>query len=323
MSNNNLEMSDIQWAGNKDHDLITFSWDIIDMCQYKCTYCSAVDFNKHSFDENDRNAWKGVIRRLSLKLIKAPFVVEILGGEPTLHPDILIILEELNKIQNCQRVELITNLAKPQKYFEQFNSDKYNKLVIGPSYHPEYYSDAFLNKIINLDKLEHIVIGPNVNLSDNKEHWEMTTRFLEQCVEHNIQYGLNFLQKVGESWKPNYTQEFWEYFEEWLNHKAVPPRRTGAHENILGTSIKHGTRDKEYTLGEREIVQYNLRQFKGWKCKPMMYYINMNGQITNICTDEVVPTLITTQDLVKERVCPLDCCDCDLKYYFYKERPEQ
>ena len=31
-------MNKISWAGDKDYQLITFSWEMIDVCQYKCSY---------------------------------------------------------------------------------------------------------------------------------------------------------------------------------------------------------------------------------------------------------------------------------------------
>ena len=64
-------MDDIVAAGNPDYELLTFSWNLIDVCQYECSYCSAIHFNQHTFFKSpeSRNAWKNVIKKLSLKSI--------------------------------------------------------------------------------------------------------------------------------------------------------------------------------------------------------------------------------------------------------------
>ena len=78
-----------------------------------------------------------------------PFDIEVEGGEPTLHPDILTILQTLNKIDKCQKIQLITNIVKPLSFFEQLDKPEYNKLEIAPSYHPEYHKkDKYVKKLI-------------------------------------------------------------------------------------------------------------------------------------------------------------------------------
>ena len=78
-----------------------------------------MNFNLSTFkkDSQERDAWKLVVKSLASKQIKDRFVVEMLGGEPTLHPDLYDIIDALHEIEQCKRVELITNLAKPVKYF--------------------------------------------------------------------------------------------------------------------------------------------------------------------------------------------------------------
>ncbi|MAF26191.1 hypothetical protein CL634_11570 [bacterium] len=103
-----------------------------------------------------------------------------------------------------------------------------------------------------------------------------------------------------------------------MPYKSIPDEKDNFF--ITSRNIKYGAHGKTYTLSEDEIVRRKLNRFKGWKCRPQMYYINMNGQISNACTAESVPALIKKQDLLEERTCPLDCCQCDLKYYYPKVR---
>ena len=332
-------IDDVTAAGTKGYDVIAFSWDIIDICQYKCSYCAAVDFNKHLFDKNDRVAYKNVLKRLNMNNFKYPFQIELIGGEPTLHPELPAILEGLSSIDHCIRVELITNLAKPEPFFAQFNDPKYSKVVVSPSYHPEYYTQKFLDKCLAINNYKHIRVIPIVNLSDEEKNWKDTVELLKKFDEHKIRFGLNFLIEIpGENrtesfFKPNYTPEFYEYFKEWLERTecfevdkeldfAIQDSHVGdAPCQVIAKNIKYTINGKTEYLDETEIVRDSLHQFKGWKCDARMYYITMGGDILHHCTREKLDFMCTKEDIFQQVTCPINCCDCDTKYHYYKERP--
>jgi organic radical activating enzyme len=223
-SDTNISINDINSAGNPDYELLTFAWDLIDVCQYKCTYCSAVNFNQHTFSKNKNllTAWKNVIKTLSLSQIGLPFTVELLGGEPSLHPDIIDIITALCGIERCIQVELTTNLAKPISFFERFDTVKTNKLDVIASYHPEYYTDKFCEKIIEMKDFDHIFICPLINLPDEKKYWKQTIDLIERLIDNNVSISLNLLYNYeGMSWYPGYTDEFWETFSPWIHRDVI------------------------------------------------------------------------------------------------------
>jgi len=284
-------------AGYKDYNIVTFAWNIIDICQYKCSYCYAVDFNVNTYRKKSL-AWKIVLSKL--KRVDTPFVVEILGGEPTLHPHILEITKELNKLKNCIKIELITNLAKKMSYFEKFDIPECNKLEITPSYHPEY-KEGFLDKCFELKKFNNIHYLVNVNLSDDPEEWEYIKYMLSKSEE--LKMGFNFLF-TAPRWKPNYTEEFFEYFAEILvNNDYYPFTFSDGNTKNITT---------------QDIVKNKLNKFKGFKCKSLIYDIDLYGVITNMCTYKKQPLMLSKDSLVAEVICPQDSCDCDLWYNFHK-----
>lgn len=324
-------------AGDKNYNLITFSWDIVDMCQYKCSYCSSMNFNMHTFKhkQNLRDAWKVVIKKLKIKRIKSNFSVELLGGEPTLHPDILEILEQLNNIDNCSQIELITNLAKPLSFYEKLNNKKFNKVKIIASYHPEYYTENFFKKVVSINDYEFVKIYPNINLPDKKEEWEMTKKLIERFQENNVQVSVNILQDVQDgpegSWTPSYTSEFYDYFSKWLGQ---PIRRKNSISQEIDRINEYQpiTAEIPYTLNngnilhfsESDINEHNLRRFKGWSCKNLMYHISMDGTIKDHCTGDVLEILdLNEKRLTNCVTCPLEKCDCDTKFLYIKKRPSE
>jgi organic radical activating enzyme len=296
-------------AGYKDYDLITFSWHIIDICQYECSYCSSVDFNLNTWSKKSL-AWKIVLEKL--KRVDIKFDIEFLGGEPTLHPHILEITKELNKIENCMKIELVTNLAKKISYFKKFDIPECDKLLIASSYHPEY-KEGFLDKCYEVKKF-NINSYINVNLSDEPAEWEYIKYILSKSDELNM--GINFLFSTPE-WEPNYTEEFFQYFREDIDRISVHWLNLTGTERIYPYTFKGREGVEEY-ITEESIVRNKLNRFKGFKCKPLMYNIDLYGNILNSCTNRKITLFPKKESLIMEEICPKNNCDCDLMYNFHK-----
>jgi organic radical activating enzyme len=298
-------------AGYKDYDLVTFVWYITDVCQYQCSYCSSVMFNKHTFNKKSV-AWKIALNKL--KKIDTKFSIEFVGGEPTLHPHLLTLIKELNVISNCESIEVITNLAKNINYYKQFDIPECDKLKITPSYHPEY-KDGFLDKCFELDKFKNIYYYLNINLSDKEEEWEYIKYILSKSDELNM--GVNFLFET-EEWTPNYTEKFFSYFKNSIEN--VEKSKCFRYFNKISQerfphTFSDGTVDN---LTEKFIVKNELYKFKGFKCKALMYNINMDGSISNYCTRKKQPIFPTRVSLIAEVICPVDRCKSCLMYNFHK-----
>ena len=124
-------------AGHDNYNSIFFSWQLIDKCQYNCTYCSSVNYNLNTFNKKNLKVWKPFIKMLQTKRLGIPFTIELLGGEPTIHPHIHEIIKELSNNKNCTSIDMITNLAKPFNFYKTFYSEESkNKLRLITSYHP-------------------------------------------------------------------------------------------------------------------------------------------------------------------------------------------
>jgi len=339
----NLNINNVKEAGDKDYNLITFSWNLIDICQYRCSYCSAMNFNLNTFKKKPHfiKAWKNTIKFLKL-MVKTPYAIEILGGEPTLHPDIENIISEAVKDKYCIQVDLITNLAKPYDFYKKLDVKENSKLTIEASHHPEYCGNKYIQKVIDLNNnLEYISIFSNINLPDDQKHWKQTKDLIDKFKKNNVFISLNFLQSVGTGpvggWDPNYTNDFWKYFHDYINPVEQEKLNYGKgvgiknatlylneHANEITTNIKYiDDEERQYILSEADINKYKLNRFKGWSCKSLMYTINMDGTIKNSCTNEVVPiTKLNKKHLTKCVKCPLTQCSCDTMFLFYKTNPK-
>ena len=288
-------------SGNRLHRIIHFEWYLVDFCNYKCSYCNAINKNVDQFSkQTSPSKYKLVLQRL--KMLNTPFEVDLYGGEPTLHPEILSILDELSKMDNCKLVEIKTNLSKPLYFLKKLLI--HDKIKLAASYHAEYYNQEFLKKCIALKDYNFYC---HVNLSDKKEHWPTILNLLNQLDEEKVRYDLNVLLST-----PEYDVQYDEEFSNTFNQKLK--------------NISDKTKYRfEFINGEiRDITSYeaysnNLVRFNGYKCQALLYDIDSDGTIVNACTGEKMPYIVKDNIFVNNVVCPKQTCHADIMLKFFKE----
>lgn len=297
-------MKTVKSCGFPDYKTLHFEWFFTDWCNYACSYCSAATMMSEAFSKEDSpSIYKLTLSRLLM--LDTPFNVELLGGEPTLHPNIEEVLLTLNQTELCTKIEVVTNLSRSLSFFESLNKPELNKTTILASYHPEYFKESFVEKCVAVTKMEHLDFMVNVNLFDKPDTWQDTIRFINELKDNNVNYGFNFLNPTP-TYNPNYTKEFFKLFEPYLETRQ---------KNDFPYEFTDGTIT---TLSESQIIEHGYNRFNGYKCYPTMYRIMNDGVIKNICTNKVVS--ITMKDMFKQEICPRNFCDCDIMYNFYKEQ---
>lgn len=287
-------------CGNLEYNTVQFEWFLTNWCNFKCSYCSEADNMVGQFSkETSPGKYKLVLARL--KKMQQPFKVELIGGEPTLHPNITEILDTLDSIDSCERVEIVTNLSRSLDFYKNIN---YAKVHLLASYHPEYYTPEFAKKAAALG--DKIVI--TLNLSDNPADWNNTIDVINTLEELHVRYSFNMLNSTA-VYQVNYTDEFFTKFDPYLNHAV--------NNEQISYLFDDGTTQ---ILNESEIVKKGLDHFHGYKCTPIRYRITHDGDIYNLCTNRRLPIAITSESLYNKEVCPNTNCSCDAMYVFYKEQ---
>ena len=293
-------------CGDPNYKTIQFEWFLTNWCNFKCTYCSEVTRLITQFDKQ-KSPTKHKLVLSRLKNIKDLFVIELIGGEPTLHPNIDEIISELELMEYCKEVQLITNLSRPVHFYNKFDSGEYKKLSILCSFHPEFYKDEWLEKVLEFKDFKNIKFTIVFNLIDKKEYWPLTLKVLQELKDNNVRFAYNILSSTPR-WSPNYTTEFYETFNQYLD--------TGKFKENISYNFDDGSTN---IFHEGQIIEKKLHYLKNYLCTPIRYRITHEGDIHNFCNNRKLPLLISSNDLYKKERCINECCGCDAVFKFYKE----
>lgn len=242
------------------------SINITDACNFNCSYCIGYhnNINKSKFIK---------ISTLMLflkKHIRRPVNIQLVGGEPTLHPKLNKIVEILVHNNYINQIALITNLTAPLHSYNFNNS----KVFIVASYHGKNFFKFILKyykiktrKIISLNTVKLKLVENVVALFD----------------KHNINYFINPIHDCNgvplDSIAKKHSKIL--YMFDWnLKYKT--------HGNILDDNF--------------EILRLNTKDIK---CKPLNFLLDIDGTFMNDCFKHIKnidDNIVVT--------CPYKNCKC-------------
>jgi len=295
-----MTSTDVINSGIIDYKHVHFGWFLVDWCNYSCSYCNAADVMRETYSKIDSaGAYKLVLERL--KMLDLPFNIDLYGGEPTLHPEINLILSTLCEMENCKQIEIKTNLSRSLAFYNSLTS--HSKIKISASYHYEYDSPEFLYKCIGLKNKN---IYCHISMPPDADNWDKLDFLIAQLTANQIPYDFNYLFSTPYK-QIVYSPEFYN-------------RYSSSKQTVSNINYRYLTQAGEQWLDISEIKQHHLDSFKGFKCQARMYEIDIHGEITNICTGKKLPLVIKSSNIDSLSICPLLNCSCDVMLNFYKEK---
>lgn len=259
---------------------IDVSLYITTLCQYHCPYCYArYDYK----DEWNRLMDDSIINAIynGIKNNQEKFCISLLGGEPTLYPNLERVIRKFHDLDNVLKIELFTNSKQKINY-------EYPKLWINASFHPteEPTGKLILDNIKNYPK-ERVTIS----LLMLKKYKKELQEFYLKCKELGItNYDVTYIT----SNKSGKTTFITDIIPE-LEHQKMYIRD-----------------NKELTL--LDVFNGN-NCFKNWNCELNDIDISVTGEITIPCTNETY--VLNTHEIqeyfkrLKYRTikCKYDKCD--------------
>ena len=275
------------------NDYLWVTWSLLLECNYTCRYCHV---------KSSGRASRKIIDDTISFLKKAPqndIEVTLFGGEPTIHEDLLYIVD---KLSFCKTVYIFTNLSCSNSLIEQLVKKNVSFCI---SYHSDIIKpEHFLSKLEFLLSKSGSIEFINVMMVAEKEYENDIV--LKYCRDHQIKHrmlpiwqeggSIDWLQSVIYSRRPD----------------VVPIRDT--------IVVKD---NKKVVLSEQECIALNIDNFKGYDCYAGMrsVYIDHNGHVYRCQADmnesKIFCSVTDNYPELDSYTCPYDKCTCE--YYIPKE----
>lgn len=283
-------MNEIIKCTSRD-SILRINWHILNWCNYRCSYCAVKPSLTSDFKDLSQVSqnYKTMISRLGT--IDKPFEVCLTGGEPTLHPNLNDLLERLTNLNNLKKVWFFTNLSRSVSFISTLK--KYPKLSICASYHPEYYTDKFIEKCK--------ILQCEVHISMLEKYKDQIKELLKILIENDIPYKFTLLENTID-FKETYSNEFKEMFKEELSET----------DNMIDIDLEYRNGTFENT-NNFKLVLSNKNKFKGYTCVPESFQINLDNIVRNVCTSEVMG--LSLKGISKTVICPKEKCVGGLTMY--------
>lgn len=266
-------------------DVIYIQMDIITICNQHCWYC-------YARPESDPSAKWGRIMSLdkakkmldAMKNIKYKIVLSILGGEPTLHPELNKIVEYASNVKNIIKIEVFTNGRKPLKL------KKVPKLTVNFSFHPSQTD------------------GKQI-LENTKYLMNLEIPFAITCLyERDSDNFYNFMNELEKRNLINFANIgiVDSHIKSRPLHVKIPDNKLfhKANERIFERN------SKLYTLNE--IRDQKLNDFYGWKCYKRCLRVLVDGTVYIVGGDNVGLSYDEFKNYtVRVDICSGHCCNDD------------
>ncbi len=141
----------------------TINWQLSKFCEKNCHYCTSYDARKTikrsknivTYSDNDLRIHNNIFKSL-MKLDNC--IIQLFGGEPTLHPKGIYYFNELCKCNN-KEIFLVTHGDISEEKIKSISPGK-SKHTISISYH--YYQvdfDTWIQKVLLFNKTLNVIVS--------------------------------------------------------------------------------------------------------------------------------------------------------------------
>ena len=288
---------------------------IIDQCNYMCNYCY-----------NNRPRSNKLINLLQLYIyikkiyyiINNKIVLELIGGEPTLHPQLLDFCKKINNLHFIEKCILYTNGSADIKLYTILLN--YNKISIDFSWHNS--NTKYIQTICKLLKTCSIKQIENSTFSIMFEHNNISTALKIfnnlKIINHNLNIELLLVQK-NKYYSLEYDVNDLNIYQQYLK----------SNKNKIVRCIDINNFYYDLTYPEINILNANHKLiFTGWKCYAGLnrLYIHIDGNIypcqrafeNNEHYMFNIYEVLLNKDLLQTIICPYDTCGCE--FFIQKEK---
>jgi len=246
------------------NNMFTVSWLLGRYCNYKCSYCWAHGRS----DKKDHRPTDLCLKTIDSIKEQAEergfnsFHFSLSGGEPTLHPGYLDILDHLSKdMGNYTSIHMTTNLSRSLKWFGSYlnRAVKFDRASITASLHREYVKDkeVFANKLLFVQKYG---VKVTINMVMIPEIFDE----LYDIAKYFYNKGLNTTLKPQSDPHANYVVKGYTEDQLKILHNGMP--QLDNKQPFMQVELVDDTGKSWYMDQAERFNAFNFNCFKGWEC---------------------------------------------------------
>lgn len=248
-------------------------WEITRQCNYNCSYCSFK--NKHVGHISYSNLLK-CLENLSSS--KYTFDLDFIGGEPTIYPHYLDLLENSIKLLPNSNIYTTTNTSSSLTSYKQLHNKlknyESNRIRFYFSYHIDYVNlNDYIEKVNFLGDLGYPVF---IKLVCDNKNLEKTKEIFDKLKQTNFnKFFLKYLWNYRET--NLYNNDYLKWMEE------------NTFENDYHFQIKYLDNNitKTEIVDYKKIKKYNFDILTNYDCYVnRLLYIDIFGYVYPSCLKE-------------------------------------
>lgn len=296
-----------------------FYWLVTDYCNFKCSYCPP---NLHQGLKSFGPGFPSLeeinhfINSLEKYTSSHLVTITLSGGEPTVHPHIETIINQIKKIKGF--VELVTNGSRPIAWWE--------KLIEFPdsvtiSLHPEF-TDLDKINILGLFLQSKTLI--NFNLMADPDHWDWIDRVYEKLDPSLHQFINAKILTIYDGVDKNVDGKIYSYSQDQIDKMKNIVSKISDIDDRRGNSWLNYSDGSKIRLNPLTLTRENQHQFRGWYCRAGQegFKIDVMGNIyAGLCSVRQISTLQNFSPNKDPIICPKQYCKCPADIKLEKWKP--
>jgi organic radical activating enzyme len=306
-------MREIIEIKNLNNDIFVY-WVLTDFCNQHCTYCKP-ELNLGAYANSSQFPTDADIDQFVSKLIDTQrttgrrLVVDISGGEPTLHTKCSDIIEQLH---DHAIIIMNTNGTRSVGWWRSLPS--LPQLVI-LSLHPEYYD----SKKLRINELSEFLYDHDValqfNLMCQPERWDTVMEIVNDIDDKFKPF---IVPKILQH-QSTVDKRLYSYTSEQLNFiKTYPTCLDTKFSWVCNTVYSDGT---QVPTAPNTIMAEGQHYFNNWKCSAGSQGISVyaDGKVrAGICNVKPLGHISNFKLLEEYITCPRPNCICPADIYLNK-----
>ena len=249
-----------RWGHDKS---IHVEWNLGKRCNLDCSYCPA-EIHDNFSPHTDLDVIVEAI--YTLEKIGKPIRVSFTGGEPTVHPQIIKIIECAKA--RLQWVNITTNALRPPEFYIKQPVDQWVFSLHFDNEH-SYRAAENIVRYSQLQDMNNVDTAFQVNLMCHHEYMDRVRESADLLESHNIPYvtrRIRWTDAEDRDWFDD--MRYKEKDLDWiLQNKS----------KVKGNCVIDG----ETFIHANDVIKHKYNNFEGWSCNAGIesLMINWDGEV--------------------------------------------